>query len=628
MHEAFAETLPLNPEPGILVPKAPPEAIQEVPPDQAPADGNYVWIPGYWGWSDDRQDFIWISGVWRQPPPGAQWVPGYWSQTDQGYQWIAGYWWYSDNAAQQQQVNYLPQPPASLENGPSAPAPSDDYFWIPGCWIWRDTQYAWQAGYWARGVPNWVWVASHYMWAPSGCVFIAGHWDYPLANRGVLFAPVYFPAVVYSQPQFRYVPTVVINVNVIETSLFLRPRYCHYYFGDYYGPMYSQIGIYPWFTAYTERRGYDPLFTYAYWSHRGHDQQWLGGLQEEYQYRVAHDDARPPHTFHDFDRWEREHHEGGRTFRLAAPLADVSRIEKLPFRLERITPQQRDEFGQRRQQLHQFVQQRQQMERDLHQQMQQQGAENRRPLQRSLPQSPIAHRDFQGGAGQQPPGLTQGHPGTPQGATGGEAGRLTERTAPPQQGEQRGEAATRRPEDLSRTGQPGQPGQPGQQPFGPQQERRAGRQPLEQEQGPQGQQRFSPQPGNQPGNQPGRQPGEGSRFNQPGAQPLSPGQQPGQRFDQGQRSDQSRRPNEGQRFERGPGQREAPGQFPGSRQSFQSGQGGPQGDRGRAGQIGPGSGSDRSGAADGRAAGRDGGRDGGGGGARGGERSSSGEKDK
>jgi YXWGXW repeat-containing protein len=63
VHEAFAETVSFNPEPGIVVPKAPPEAIEEVAPDQRPEGANVAWIPGYWAWDDERSDFLWVSGI-------------------------------------------------------------------------------------------------------------------------------------------------------------------------------------------------------------------------------------------------------------------------------------------------------------------------------------------------------------------------------------------------------------------------------------------------------------------------------------------------------------------------------------------------------------------------------------
>ena len=91
IHEAFAETIQFDPEPGIIVPKAPPDDIKEIPPEQKP-EGDVDWIPGYWAWDDDRADFIWLSGVWRAVPPDRQWVPGYWFKSGKEFQWVSGYW--------------------------------------------------------------------------------------------------------------------------------------------------------------------------------------------------------------------------------------------------------------------------------------------------------------------------------------------------------------------------------------------------------------------------------------------------------------------------------------------------------------------------------------------------------
>lgn len=65
VHEAFAETVTFDPEPGIVVPKTPPAAIEEVPPEQRLEGANVAWIPGYWGWDDERNDFLWISPTWK-----------------------------------------------------------------------------------------------------------------------------------------------------------------------------------------------------------------------------------------------------------------------------------------------------------------------------------------------------------------------------------------------------------------------------------------------------------------------------------------------------------------------------------------------------------------------------------
>ena len=63
-----------------------------MPPDQKPAGQNIQWIPGYWAWDVSRNDFLWISGIWRKPPPNSQWVPGYWHEVDGGHQWVSGTW--------------------------------------------------------------------------------------------------------------------------------------------------------------------------------------------------------------------------------------------------------------------------------------------------------------------------------------------------------------------------------------------------------------------------------------------------------------------------------------------------------------------------------------------------------
>ncbi len=159
IHEAFAETITFNPAPGIVAPKAPPDPIQEISPSQRPEGTNVAWIPGYWGWDDERNDFLWVSGIWRALPPSRQWAPGYWSQTQQGFQWTSGYW--ADAAITA--IDYLPAPPATVEVGPNIAAPTADSIWLPGSWIWQQNRYGWRPGYWAIGNLNWDWVPDHYV---------------------------------------------------------------------------------------------------------------------------------------------------------------------------------------------------------------------------------------------------------------------------------------------------------------------------------------------------------------------------------------------------------------------------------------------------------------------------------
>ena len=288
IHEAFAETVEFDSQEGMTVQKAPPEPIEELPPDQIPEGEDVEWIPGYWAWDDDMNDYIWVSGVWRAPPPEREWVPGYWARTLEGFQWVSGYW----GKAGVDETEYLPEPPVTVESGPNIYAPSPDYGWIPGCWIWSRGRYLWRPGHWARMEPDWVWVPAHYEWAPRGYIFVGGYWDYLVPRRGILFAPVYFGFNIHMRHGFHYSPFMVVNLGIFSESLFLRPRYNHYYFGDYYDVRYYRSGFYPWFSPHARRHGYDPIYAHQRWRHR-HDRNWERRIKDKYRHRRDHRDARP-----------------------------------------------------------------------------------------------------------------------------------------------------------------------------------------------------------------------------------------------------------------------------------------------------------------------------------------------
>lgn len=188
IHEAFAEPNSQADAKPLIVTKTPPEPIDEVPPEVQP-DGEHIeWIPGYWGWDESANDFVWVTGLWRQTPPDRQWVPGYWNQVQDGYQWVSGFW--ADQNVDE--IAYLPPPPDQLEAAPSSPPPGENYFWVPGQWSYNDTQYQWQAGYWAQHNPDWIWVNTTYLPTPQGYVYRPGYWDYQLGYRGTIFCPVRF----------------------------------------------------------------------------------------------------------------------------------------------------------------------------------------------------------------------------------------------------------------------------------------------------------------------------------------------------------------------------------------------------------------------------------------------------
>ncbi|HEX3998401.1 MAG TPA: hypothetical protein VHX65_07625 [Pirellulales bacterium] len=290
VHEAYAEPTALNPQPPMIVPKQPPAAVQEMPPDVKPDGQNVVWIPGYWAWDDGRQDFIWVSGIWRDTPPNHAWIAGYWTGTTGGYQWTPGIWAPSNV----EQVNYVPQPPNSLETGPNTPAPTANDFWVPGTYEYVEGNWAWRPGYWTAAQPDWIWIPAHYVWTPSGYLFIHGHWDYELSHRGVLFAPVAFNFGWWGPRPIYYGPAVVIDPGVLTADFFVRPGYYHYYFGDCYGPAYVGWGFHPWFAVGI---GYDPLFTYYRWYNVRRDPGWAIRVNERFVYMGAHPGARPPRTY-------------------------------------------------------------------------------------------------------------------------------------------------------------------------------------------------------------------------------------------------------------------------------------------------------------------------------------------
>ncbi|MEJ2587085.1 MAG: YXWGXW repeat-containing protein [Deltaproteobacteria bacterium] len=237
VHEAFAEMVAFDPEPGITV---------------------------------------------RAIPPGRKWVPGYWSQTDTGVQWISGYWGLDNEVS----TKYLPGPPASLEVGPNVPAPSSAYGWVPGCWIWINSGYVWRPGYWTRMRPDWVWVPAHYVWRPLGVVFISGYWDFAVSHRGILFAPVFFPYRVTVVSHRLFTPSYVIDLTIFSDLIFWRPRYHHYYFGDYYASKYYRRGIYPWCSFHAKRHGYNPIYAHERWVHRL-DRNWEHRIQAKYDRRPS-----------------------------------------------------------------------------------------------------------------------------------------------------------------------------------------------------------------------------------------------------------------------------------------------------------------------------------------------------
>ena len=290
LHEAYAQPFEQQPAPGSIVPKVPPAPIPEDPPAERLANDNAQWIPGYWAWDAERQQFMWVSGVQRVPPQGRQFVPGYWSHTAEGWRWIPGFW--SD--ANQPDVPYTPEPPAPLDNGPQMDPPDADSIYVPGVWIYRSERFIWRPGYYAPVRVGRVWVPSHYVWTPNGYLFIEGYWDWPYEDRGLVYAPVCFNRPLWHDVGWRYRPSHVVSFNLFFDSAFVRLGGCHFYFGNYYGPNYARLGYNPWFNG---RGRYDPTFAYYGWQNQRNNPNWVNGQQQVYADRAAGRAAVPPRNF-------------------------------------------------------------------------------------------------------------------------------------------------------------------------------------------------------------------------------------------------------------------------------------------------------------------------------------------
>jgi hypothetical protein len=305
IHEAYA-TPTTEPVPTKPVDKAPPKAIEEMPPAEKP-EGNAVWIPGYWAWDDERKDFLWVSGTWRTPPPNKNWVAGYWKEDGAQWHWVPGFWTQANAGADgNHQMTYYPAPPAPPNTAAPGEPPSAESFYVPGQWVWHDSGYVvvngaqvyreagygWVAGYWGRVQPGYVWVAAHYRWTPSGYVYIPGYWDLAIDQRGFLYAPVYVDTAVVG-PTFVYTPAYVVPHTVIIDAFWVRPCYCHYYFGDYYGVVYTNYGFES--CVVYSRRCYDPIFVYAVYEHRA-EPRWVSIQVDVYRGRAEGRYVCPPRT--------------------------------------------------------------------------------------------------------------------------------------------------------------------------------------------------------------------------------------------------------------------------------------------------------------------------------------------
>lgn len=178
-HEALAYPISEIIEPKVA-PRDPPPPKKELNPISW--DPRAQWIHGYWSWAPERNDFIWIKGIWRMPPPRMQWVAGFWSQMDRRWAWFPGFW----SQVPSESLIYIPiAPPHAIEGVIGNPT-KDNYFWRKGYWEYSKQyeQYNWVQGSWEKRDPKVVLIPAHYVRRPGGYVFIPPYWDWPTQLRG------------------------------------------------------------------------------------------------------------------------------------------------------------------------------------------------------------------------------------------------------------------------------------------------------------------------------------------------------------------------------------------------------------------------------------------------------------
>lgn len=293
VHEAFAEPLVFEHDATIIVSEAPPDPITEVPAVARPSHPEATWIPGYWAWDEEEETYIWLSGTWRVPPPDRVWIAGYWAEIEDGHQWVPGFWIGSDV----EDLAYYPTPPKPLQTAIPDDAPGVDSIWVPGVWYFITEKWLWEPGYWIAPVENWVWGPAHWVWSPSGYIFVDGFWDYTPEERGLIFAPVRFRRPVYREVRYTYTPEVVVAVGAVTTHMFVRPKYHHYYFGDYYDARYERLGYRPHYQSVRSDGWYDPIFLYSRWRHHDDYDRWYAREREYFEYRRTNISSRPPRTY-------------------------------------------------------------------------------------------------------------------------------------------------------------------------------------------------------------------------------------------------------------------------------------------------------------------------------------------
>jgi hypothetical protein len=139
-----------------------------------------------------------------------------------------------------------------------------------------------------------VWVPPRYLRAPGGCLFVKGFWDFPLQDRGLLFAPCRINPKWLAR-RWTHVPNFVVNPDCLLGALFVRPTAHAFFFGDFFDNRWAKQGFIPWVDHQLGKQVPDPNFAYYQRAFQGNN-GWEESLRRLYAARFSGDVPRPPGT--------------------------------------------------------------------------------------------------------------------------------------------------------------------------------------------------------------------------------------------------------------------------------------------------------------------------------------------
>ncbi len=70
----------------------PPDPLEEKAPELPTTSGYYLWVPGYWKYNYETEQYLWLSGKWMEPQPHWIYVPPQNIWREKGYVQIPAFW--------------------------------------------------------------------------------------------------------------------------------------------------------------------------------------------------------------------------------------------------------------------------------------------------------------------------------------------------------------------------------------------------------------------------------------------------------------------------------------------------------------------------------------------------------